>query len=131
VILSFGTFEQVKLYKARHLVEMTVARHPDVASVVPAASIHALAKRATRWRGHYSQRIVVSIHAPVKEATVVVVLLRWVTVVSIHAPVKEATLVRAGGFVLGGVSIHSPVKEATRPALGGPIDHGEFRSTPP
>jgi hypothetical protein len=26
VILSFGTFEKVKLYKARHLVEMTVAR---------------------------------------------------------------------------------------------------------
>src|ERR1700730_545013 len=30
VIFCFGTFEKVKLYKARHLVEMTVARHPDV-----------------------------------------------------------------------------------------------------
>jgi hypothetical protein len=29
VILSFGTYEKVKLYKARHLVEMTVARKPD------------------------------------------------------------------------------------------------------
>jgi hypothetical protein len=28
VILGFGTFEEVKLYKARHLVEVTVARHP-------------------------------------------------------------------------------------------------------
>jgi hypothetical protein len=30
VILSFGAFERVKLYKARHPVEMTVARQPDV-----------------------------------------------------------------------------------------------------
>jgi hypothetical protein len=30
VILSLGAFEKVKLYKAGHLVEMTVARHPNV-----------------------------------------------------------------------------------------------------
>jgi hypothetical protein len=30
VILSFGAFEKVKLYKAQHLVEVTVARKPDL-----------------------------------------------------------------------------------------------------
>jgi hypothetical protein len=30
VILSLGAFEKVKLYKVWHLVEMTVARHPDL-----------------------------------------------------------------------------------------------------
>src|SRR5690349_1972757 len=30
VILSFGTFEKVKLYEARHLFKITVARRPDV-----------------------------------------------------------------------------------------------------
>jgi hypothetical protein len=30
MILDLGTFEKVKFYKARHLVEMTVARKPDV-----------------------------------------------------------------------------------------------------
>jgi len=30
VILSLGTFEKVKLYKARYLVEMTVAGHPNM-----------------------------------------------------------------------------------------------------
>ena len=30
VILSFRTLEKVKLYKARHLVEMTVARKPNL-----------------------------------------------------------------------------------------------------
>ena len=30
VILSLGTFEKAKLYKARHLVEMTVAQQLDV-----------------------------------------------------------------------------------------------------
>ena len=30
VVLSLGTFEKVKLYKARHLVEMTIARKPDL-----------------------------------------------------------------------------------------------------
>ena len=30
VIRSLGAFEKVKLYKARNLVEMTVARHPDL-----------------------------------------------------------------------------------------------------
>jgi hypothetical protein len=30
MVLSFGAFEKVKLYKARHLVEMTVAREPDL-----------------------------------------------------------------------------------------------------
>jgi hypothetical protein len=30
VILSFGTFEKVKLYEARDFFEMTVARYPDL-----------------------------------------------------------------------------------------------------
>jgi hypothetical protein len=30
VILILGTFEKVKLYKARDFFEMTVARHPDL-----------------------------------------------------------------------------------------------------
>ena len=30
MILSLGASEKVKLYKARHLVEMTVARQPDL-----------------------------------------------------------------------------------------------------
>ena len=30
VIFCFGTFEKVKLYKARHLVEMAVTRKPDL-----------------------------------------------------------------------------------------------------
>jgi hypothetical protein len=30
VILSFGAFEKVKLYKALDFFEMTVARHPDL-----------------------------------------------------------------------------------------------------
>ena len=30
MILSFGTCEKVKLFKARHRVEMTVARQPDL-----------------------------------------------------------------------------------------------------
>jgi hypothetical protein len=33
VILSLGTFEKVKFYKARHLVEMTVARQPNCSKV--------------------------------------------------------------------------------------------------
>jgi hypothetical protein len=34
VILSFGTFEKVKLYKAWHLVEMTVPRRPETMSAI-------------------------------------------------------------------------------------------------
>jgi hypothetical protein len=30
MILSFGAFEKVKLYKARHFIEMTVAGQPDL-----------------------------------------------------------------------------------------------------
>jgi len=33
MILSLGAFEKVKLYKARHLVEMTVARQPNLLKV--------------------------------------------------------------------------------------------------
>src|ERR1700681_2146970 len=33
MILGFGTFEKMKLHKAGHLVEMTVARNPDVLKI--------------------------------------------------------------------------------------------------
>jgi hypothetical protein len=33
VVLSFRPFEKVKLYKARYLVEMTVARKPDLLEI--------------------------------------------------------------------------------------------------
>ena len=57
----------------------------------------------------------VSIHAPVKGAT----LLHWlekVTIwVSIHAPVKGATYGCCRCAQYGDVSIHAPVKGATEP----------------
>ncbi|CAK8712344.1 hypothetical protein LDFHOB_01470 [Candidatus Electronema aureum] len=50
--------------------------------------------------------------------------------VSIHAPVKEATVGYAGKDGLHPVSIHAPVKEATFRAKYCKLTH-EFQSTPP
>ena len=61
----------------------------------------------------YSEHIVVSIHASVKDATVVSPFTFQVTTVSIHASVKDATppeyLQKKEKFV----SIHASVKDAT------------------
>src|ERR1700733_5233368 len=56
---------------------------------------------------------VVSIHAPVKEATQHPLDVLRDLEVSIHAPVKEATRSSARLPLHGKVSIHAPVKEAT------------------
>ena len=57
--------------------------------------------------------LAVSIHAPVKEATVRIEGEWWDVPVSIHAPVKEATRPLALLVTVTHVSIHAPVKEAT------------------
>ena len=59
---------------------------------------------------------VVSIHAPVKGATICIPFEIKLRKVSIHAPVKGATMVTSsltGCFL---VSIHAPVKGATIPS---------------
>ena len=58
--------------------------------------------------------MVVSIHAPVKGATLTVSLTSLLTHVSIHAPVKGATKSRSTSVMPAAVSIHAPVKGATR-----------------
>ena len=56
----------------------------------------------------------VSIHAPVKDATVQYFLDYNCFVVSIHAPVKDATHVVDEDIAMKlAVSIHAPVKDAT------------------
>ena len=56
----------------------------------------------------------ISIHAPVKGATVDQHVADQVEPISIHAPVKGATLLRRMQPVaLPGISIHAPVKGAT------------------
>ena len=75
--------------------------------------------------------IVVSIHAPVKGATLA--LMGVVTggiAVSIHAPVKGATHRHRLRLGLKSVSIHAPVKGATSAWKSGAVVL-RFRSTPP
>ena len=55
----------------------------------------------------------ISIHAPVKGATVVINRGRPIYVISIHAPVKGATQGSGQGRVYQSISIHAPVKGAT------------------
>ena len=55
----------------------------------------------------------VSIHAPVKGATVAKVQFEVGEGVSIHAPVKGATDLYSRIYLDGKVSIHAPVKGAT------------------
>jgi len=59
------------------------------------------------------EQLGVSIHAPVKGATKVVIVQKQVSRVSIHAPVKGATVLKEDGVKLLIVSIHAPVKGAT------------------
>ena len=55
----------------------------------------------------------ISIHAPVKGATVVLDFLTTFCTISIHAPVKGATRVQAFAPCQLDISIHAPVKGAT------------------
>ena len=55
----------------------------------------------------------ISIHAPVKGATLYEDLAEVVNVISIHAPVKGATRFVQVAFKLRRISIHAPVKGAT------------------
>src|ERR1700688_276489 len=48
VILGFRTFEKMKLYKARHLLEMTIARQPDLLESCLAPLGHAEAGRCDK-----------------------------------------------------------------------------------
>ena len=57
--------------------------------------------------------LVISIHAPVKGATVVDSTLGRVVRISIHAPVKGATPGSEEDAAAIGISIHAPVKGAT------------------
>ena len=78
-------------------------------------SIHAPVKGATAVLiGPYQVEVeVVSIHAPVKGATSAACPCTSGHIVSIHAPVKGATSVRVSTCVPRNVSIHAPVKGAT------------------
>ena len=57
----------------------------------------------------------ISIHAPVKGATLVDVIFTSAAVISIHAPVKGATTNgTVDGYSAYVISIHAPVKGATQ-----------------
>ena len=73
---------------------------------------------------------IVSIHAPVKDATLEFYEDFVDYDVSIHAPVKDATTMNGSGYLTVTVSIHAPVKDATR--LCNPIQRStQFQSTHP
>ena len=72
----------------------------------------------------------VSIHAPVKDATLFVEIDRSALDVSIHAPVKDATHVNTWDITPNMVSIHAPVKDATFGYLR-EKSHKKFQSTHP
>ena len=72
----------------------------------------------------------VSIHAPVKGATLLTHDTHDPYLVSIHAPVKGATAAQYRSAQSLLVSIHAPVKGATRSLLG-MIPRATFQSTPP
>ena len=76
-------------------------------------SIHAPVKGATMDDWPPALRVRVSIHAPVKGATSRLADTLSKLRVSIHAPVKGATSGPECGRSCGGVSIHAPVKGAT------------------
>ena len=76
-------------------------------------SIHAPVKDATIYPMYAALARNVSIHAPVKDATLVGELQAMGKKVSIHAPVKDATAKKHIEGVEYAVSIHAPVKDAT------------------
>ena len=76
-------------------------------------SIHAPVKGATLIGQPYAINQAVSIHAPVKGATRFRRDFRRGTLVSIHAPVKGATAKAPLSRAVISVSIHAPVKGAT------------------
>ena len=62
----------------------------------------------------YTINDTVSIHAPVKDATIHWQKTLGHCVVSIHAPVKDATYIIYQSISTQPVSIHAPVKDATQ-----------------
>ena len=72
----------------------------------------------------------VSIHAPVKDATIGVAIRGSYFLVSIHAPVKDATKAYIDFRLPDLVSIHAPVKDAT-PEVAVPVVYRVFQSTHP
>ena len=72
----------------------------------------------------------ISIHAPVKGATVAFYVLADLSVISIHAPVKGATIDGRRWLTRVMISIHAPVKGATcrTPATSRPRSHFNQRS---
>ena len=55
----------------------------------------------------------ISIHAPMKGATTLVVGISQSLAISIHAPMKGATVVKTSLANFSGISIHAPMKGAT------------------
>ena len=73
----------------------------------------------------------ISIHAPVKGATVGHARLPAEGGISIHAPVKGATQLGVRPGRAGRISIHAPVKGATRHHSPGGHNKQKFQSTLP
>ena len=63
----------------------------------------------------------VSIHASVKDATLISSLLNSISKVSIHASVKDATPIFLAVLYIDVVSIHASVKDATHRRTFGPV----------
>ena len=76
-------------------------------------SIHAPVKGATLHGSQLRHGHDISIHAPVKGATDSHQLGQHLPAISIHAPVKGATSIEVGRLNHVGISIHAPVKGAT------------------
>ena len=72
----------------------------------------------------------ISIHAPMKGATIHATLLRHLHIISIHAPMKGATRVTVLGLLVAHISIHAPMKGATCMAASTESGMG-FQSTLP
>ena len=80
-------------------------------------SIHAPVKGATIFYKLDIDFDIISIHAPVKGATEANLGRGLVKFISIHAPVKGATGIACEDIDLVDISIHAPVKGATKQAL--------------
>ena len=78
-------------------------------------SIHAPIKDATMDTvGLFIEDVAISIHAPIKDATPNISVPNASLIISIHAPIKDATLLM-GQLLLQAakISIHAPIKDAT------------------